>query len=775
MTASIWNPNGTSTNTANADNNYKHQVFIVDASIASTGIFPLTAFAYQIGTESLLVLVNGVDQVLTTDYTETNNTTVTIPGVEIGDEVVIRALVGSIASQTAAVSASQAAIDAAAAHQAYLDTLALTPVSLPLPVAQGGTGNTTASTGFAALAPVLSGTAADANKVIGTTDGINYSLIPSSSNSVMTPITGTVTLTNLTIGYHKIAMTAANQVISLPDATTLSTGYSKAIFDNSKGTLTALLRDAAGNLISVISAGGTATLGLSDNSTAAGIWDAFGTNLDPGAVTFDTTLSATYTGASIPVFVALDTNTSVHFVVLAAGGFAALVVDNLGKVISTPVTVSVTVSEVPCAAFKVTGTTLLLFYGVGTTTHKCIVLTLTSASPTFNLSLGTPQSLVATMGAAWEGEDSVGAPKIVQLTATQYIAPVIAGTNTGAVSVSVAGTVITIGAIVNVLTTNAVLGTSNLYSLTATTAIMFYKITPSAFVSKAVVVTVTAGVISFGAAITVTGVNSTDGVSPAATCAVSATVFMIAGDASGVDTNLNIVTVVGTVCTAGTLLVIETGTGVNLTYTSDNTSRYNPKLILAAAGGTNYVRFLFVSSPKCNKITMISETAGALVKGLTLSTNLANGNFSRGLVYPQSGTGYLEISTEATSTIPNNLTFDCGSSAALVLTPGQSYRATEGPISGQVIGELGYTLLSSGNNLWRSFSSVNGTGTGYMVIKTAGLHINYRGTIKTPKYRNTTQYTNAVAAQRAVAILSPDATFNGTISQARIVNMEVAL
>lgn len=172
MTASIWNPAGTSTNVANADNNYKHQVFNVDAIIAASGIFTLTTFAYQVGTESLLVLVNGVDQVLTTDYTETSNSTVTIPGVKLGDEVVIRALVGSEASQAAATSATQAAVDAGLAHQAYLDTLALTPSSLPLPINLGGTGQVTKDSAFLALSP-----APVIRKVLGSIDSASYQLV----------------------------------------------------------------------------------------------------------------------------------------------------------------------------------------------------------------------------------------------------------------------------------------------------------------------------------------------------------------------------------------------------------------------------------------------------------------------------------------------------------------------------------------------------------------------------------------------------------------------
>ena len=107
MSASIWNPSGTVVPTANADNTLKTQVF---TATAGQTLFTLTLFTYQPATQSLLVIVNGVDQILTTDYLETSGSSITFTSaLELNDEVVIRGFVGGTAAQAASASAAAAA------------------------------------------------------------------------------------------------------------------------------------------------------------------------------------------------------------------------------------------------------------------------------------------------------------------------------------------------------------------------------------------------------------------------------------------------------------------------------------------------------------------------------------------------------------------------------------------------------------------------------------------------------------------------------------------
>ena len=112
--ASIWNPDGTIVPGVNADLTVMYQEF---TATASQTVFNLTTFVFQPTTNSLFVLVNGVDQVLTQDYLEGagGNSITFTSGLEVGDQVIIRGFIGSIASQTAAASANAAAISAASA------------------------------------------------------------------------------------------------------------------------------------------------------------------------------------------------------------------------------------------------------------------------------------------------------------------------------------------------------------------------------------------------------------------------------------------------------------------------------------------------------------------------------------------------------------------------------------------------------------------------------------------------------------------------------------
>lgn len=142
MAASIWNPAGTSANTANANNTYQAQKFTV--AVNGQTLFSLTDFSYVPGTGSLLVEINGVDQYIGDDFLETNGVQVTFTsGLVIGDEVVIRGLVGITGP------AGDAALAAMAAIQL------LNVPALPLVLSAGGTGVSAASPNAAynALSP----------------------------------------------------------------------------------------------------------------------------------------------------------------------------------------------------------------------------------------------------------------------------------------------------------------------------------------------------------------------------------------------------------------------------------------------------------------------------------------------------------------------------------------------------------------------------------------------------------------------------------------------
>ena len=152
---SIWAGDAALPSTANADNTYLVQTF---TATAGQTLFTLSGFAYQTGTNSLEVFVNGVRQFITTDYTETSNTSFTLTtGVEAGDLVAAIGIVGGTGASSAATSAAAAATSAASAAAALAAITALSLPSLPLTIANGGTGATTAANALKALLTSMTG------------------------------------------------------------------------------------------------------------------------------------------------------------------------------------------------------------------------------------------------------------------------------------------------------------------------------------------------------------------------------------------------------------------------------------------------------------------------------------------------------------------------------------------------------------------------------------------------------------------------------------------
>lgn len=110
---SIWAGSQIVQSTANADNSMLAERFI---ATAGQTVFTISSFVYQTGTGSLSVFLNGVDQFITTDYTETSNTSITFTSaLKAGDQVVIRGFVGGENTASSAESASIATTKAAEA------------------------------------------------------------------------------------------------------------------------------------------------------------------------------------------------------------------------------------------------------------------------------------------------------------------------------------------------------------------------------------------------------------------------------------------------------------------------------------------------------------------------------------------------------------------------------------------------------------------------------------------------------------------------------------
>jgi hypothetical protein len=438
-------------------------------------------------------------------------------------------------------------------------------------------------------------------------------IITTPTSTVANPQTSAtdVTLASTAAGVQAIAMTAPGKSVLLPSATSMGSVGGPLFVIRNNGAYPFGVRDNTGVLLVAVAAGGSAYLTLESKASAAGTWGITGTGLEPGLVTLDQTLSTTYGSTVYAQSVALDANTSLHFAALSSG-FAAFVVDNTGKAIGTPVTVSAAAGSAPRAAFKISATQAILFYGASATDHQAVVLTLSGASPSLALAVGTPAALTATAQSSWD-ENGTGAPKIAQLSPSLYVASYTSGApgNAMAVAISVSGASVSIGAPITAITGNFAAPLSTTYALTATTALVIGRASSDTRY-WAVVVTVSGTNCAPGTAVTTGLAGGTT--MPPSSVLVSPTKCILASDGGTTSLSAVAVTINGTSVAAGALLAVDTlATGSSADYTSGGSTRFNPHLWTVSAGSTNLIGLWAL-----DRAAILSETGGVLTKGGTL-------------------------------------------------------------------------------------------------------------------------------------------------------------
>jgi hypothetical protein len=106
-------------------------------------------------------------------------------------------------------------------------------------------------------------------------DGANYTLVTPVAGFGGTVSSGTVVLTNASSGAQSMTPTTWGQGFQLPDATTCNEGATLFSLQND-GAFPAKITDSAGTLKGFIPPKSVVSVGLSDNTTAAGVWNLFG-------------------------------------------------------------------------------------------------------------------------------------------------------------------------------------------------------------------------------------------------------------------------------------------------------------------------------------------------------------------------------------------------------------------------------------------------------------------------------------------------------------------
>jgi hypothetical protein len=573
--------------------------------------------------------------------------------------------------------------------------------------------------------------------------------------------------------YVPVQMAALGKSVTLPDARTLGLGGPLFIVDNTKGGYPCGIRDNAGTLLMAVAAGGEAFVSLKDNSTAAGIWSVTGSNLEPGLITIDNTFSSTYASTVLAPFVALDNNTSIHFAALSSG-FAAFVVDNTGKVLTTPVTVSATASHAPCQAFKISATQAIVFYGIGTT-HSCVVLTLSGTSPSLSLAVGTAATFAPSMGGTnWGGEDFVSTPKIAQLSSSLYLASYTPTPNTNVVAVSVSGSTITVGSAASIITASSVQTSTTTYALTATTALVLYLSGSGPYNINAVVVSVSGTTCTVGAPAATSVMAAVSG--PVVSALLSPTKALITANPSASSVQSAAVTVNGAAVSWGGLSTIEASVDTGgLAYAFNTTTRYNPHLFPLSA---NTAMLWYLDSGGISRAVVLTESGGTVTAGTILYRSISSAtSVDFGVMLPQgSPTEFMAIKQAGATNSYKHRAVAHKISGNSISAGQSTYLDGISPFPTADL--LGVTRLSGGD-----YAVVfNGTGNGVVsnmpIFRSNGDAINYRGGIKVPALLAGSNGAQQAAFSNRLVLLGyslyQGTTLGVSTYQLRLLNVEIA-
>jgi len=491
-------------------------------------------------------------------------------------------------------------------------------------------------------------------------------------STVSSTVTASTTLTSASAGYQLVQMATMGQKIILPAITTMTVGGPKFIFDNTQGIYPFGLYNESGALVMAVAAGGIGYAALKSTVTVAGAWSITGTNLEPGLITVDNTFSSTYSANAQTPFAALDDNKSIHFLKDTSNGLYAVAVDKTTGAVGTPVLVKVATTNVR-SAFKVSATTAIAFYDDGSANSRAVIISLSGAT---TLAVGT-EATVATYG-YWSAENFSGAPKIVQLTSTLYLASYTSGSNTTVVAVSVSGTTVTLGSPANIITANSVSDSTTTYALTATTGLVLYKSGAGApYANNAVVISVSGTTCTVGTPAALTGVGSSL-TAVASSCLLSATKCLVQDDNNTSGSVIaSVFTISGTTTTAGTLVSVETGITTSSSYTADSATRYNPHLFTLSA---STALLWYLNSSSISRAVVLSESGGTVTAGSIVYrgiSNAASTSAGYGIILPQGTDHFVSITQAYDNSAGAALSFNTAKIASTTITQGGSIPASE--------------------------------------------------------------------------------------------------
>lgn len=487
-------------------------------------------------------------------------------------------------------------------------------------------------------------------------------------------ITTPTALTAASARVRPVAMTAVNQAVTLPNATTLQLGGPQFVLPNT-GSFPVPVRDTSDNLITVIDPGGLAELHLLSNVSSAGAWVATGRGLSSALSVVDFTWESTWT-QTVDVTCRLSAAVSLHFARNASGHPAIRAVNHVTGQIGNAVLISA-VNQTVVAAFRISDT-------------KAFIVIDGNTSNLFNVAVDA-STLVVTpsanaTGAVFDAATYTGAPFIAQIGANGdvFVAVDQFGGNVRAQVVDASGTAPNAGSPANVITGAGVCGPAAVYRTedTRVVVIMADGATLSNLNIRAAVLTTSGVTFAVGTVQTLAAgvANLTD--MPTVQLTTGSHIVYWYRQASNQMEAAHI-GVSGTTVTIGAAFVVETSFGGNTGYTALNSNRFQPLLsrqsdttaLMTYGDGSSAVRHV-----------VLSNSGGTLSRG-TIMYGLWSG--SEGGNLPQGADSFIAInaaqnvamlygvsisgtslSINGTTTPPGQLGMDPGSSTRFGLSGG---------------------------------------------------------------------------------------------------------
>src|SRR5471032_2185627 len=203
--------------------------------------------------------------------------------------------------------------------------------------------------------------------------------------------TGSMTLTVASAGAQVVTPTSPGAYATLPDATTCQKGAMFAVITNNSPDYDYGVKDGAGNKLGWIRPNTTALIGLSDNSTVAGVWNLFGTERTGITALLST---ATATGTPSVNRYTLDANRTMLIYGIFASTVYAVVYDASVNQFGAPASLGTDVVVASCAGV-VAGQVMAVTIQYNGTAGAVYTLTATGTTVTFaatgNFTLATIQ------------------------------------------------------------------------------------------------------------------------------------------------------------------------------------------------------------------------------------------------------------------------------------------------------------------------------------------------------------------------------------------------